>query len=104
MKEQNLHEWCIEQIHRLFAPQMYNDSFLQFDEAGRVRIDDWELREDIQTEVARRWSKVNSDNLDELSDYKGYQQEFLKLFGFNIPGIDYEVDVDPVALLPNGKL
>lgn len=95
MKAKGTHEGCIEQIQRLFATQMYNGSALQFDEAGRVRIDDWEMRPDIQAEVAKIWPSVATENLAELTDIAGYRAEFLKLFGFGIPGINYEAEVEP---------
>jgi len=97
MKAKGTHEGCIEQIQRLFATQMYNGSALQFDDAGRVRIDDWEMRPEIQAEVAAIWPAVTTENLAALTDIVGYRAEFLKLFGFGIPGIDYEAEVEPHA-------
>ena len=95
MKAKNTHEGCIEQIQRLFATQMYNGSALGFDDAGRVRIDDWEMRPEIQTEVAKIWPQVTTENLATLTDIAGYRTEFLKLFGFGLPGINYESEVEP---------
>ncbi|HEY0968401.1 MAG TPA: enoyl-ACP reductase FabV [Opitutaceae bacterium] len=95
MKAKGTHEGCIEQIQRLFATQMYNGSALQFDDAGRVRIDDWEMRPEIQAEVAKIWPSVTTENLAALTDIVGYRAEFLKLFGFGIPGINYEAEVEP---------
>ncbi len=95
MKERGLHEGCIGQMQRLFATQMYNGNPLAFDEAGRVRVDDWEMRPEIQAEVARIWPQVTSENLAALTDIVGYRAEFLKLFGFGLPGIDYEAEVEP---------
>lgn len=100
MKAKGLHEGCIEQIQRLFETQMYNDNFLQFDEAGLVHIDDWEMREDIQKEVFEIWPKITTENLAELADLDGYQSEFLKLFGFGVSGVDYSQEVElevPIA-------
>lgn len=94
MKEKNIHEDCIRQIYRLFSAQMYNDNFLDFDDEGRVRIDDLELRKDVQDAVFSVWEKIDTQNLKQLSDFDGYQSEFLKLFGFGIEGIDYAKDVD----------
>lgn len=99
MKEKGLHEGCIEQIHRLFADQMYNDNALNFDDAGRVRIDDLEMREDVQAEVKRRWKDVSTETIAELGDLSGYRQDFLRLFGFEFDDIDYTRDVDPVVPL-----
>jgi len=95
MKAKGTHEGCIEQVQRLFATQMYNGSALTFDEAGRVRVDDWEMRPEIQNEVKRIWPQVNTQTLDSLTDMAGYRSDFLKLFGFGLPGINYEADVEP---------
>ncbi len=95
MKDEGIHEGCIEQMYRLMATQMYNGSALDFDDEGRVRLDDLEMREDVQSEVARRWKLVGTETLRELADIDGYKQEFLKLFGFGMPEVDYEADVDP---------
>jgi enoyl-[acyl-carrier protein] reductase / trans-2-enoyl-CoA reductase (NAD+) len=95
MKAKGTHEGCIEQIHRLFATQMYNNSALDFDEAGRVRIDDLEMSPDIQAQVKEVWPNVTTENLAELTDIAGYRSEFLKMFGFGLAGIDYEADVEP---------
>jgi enoyl-[acyl-carrier protein] reductase/trans-2-enoyl-CoA reductase (NAD+) len=93
MKEKGNHEGCIEQIDRLFRTQMYNDSCLDFDDEGLVRMDDYEMQDDIQTAIKELWPKVTTENLYELTDYQGYKDEFLKLFGFGIDGVDYEADV-----------
>lgn len=95
MKAQGTHEGCIEQIQRLFATQMYNGSALEFDDAGRVRIDDWEMRPEVQAEVKRLWPLVSSENLNELTDIAGYRADFLKLFGFGLAGVNYEAEVEP---------
>ena len=94
MKARGLHEGCIQQAWRLFATQMYNDNILEFDEGRRVRLDDWEMREDVQREVFSIWPKVDTANLNELTDYASYQTEFLNLFGFSFPGVDYDAEVD----------
>ena len=101
MKERGLHEGCIEQIHRLFAERLRAGVDPQLDAEGRVRIDDWEMRGDIQKAVADLWSKVSSENLVQLSDIAGYRAEFVRLFGFGLPGVDYEADVDPATPLPS---
>ncbi len=92
MKEKGVHEDCIRQIYRLFASQMYNENFIDFDEGGRARIDDLELRDDIQQAVFEIWPKVSTENLNELTDFEGYKKEFLKLFGFGVEGVDYTQD------------
>lgn len=97
MKEEGTHEGCIEQISGLMFDQLYGNGELNLDDTGRIRMEDNELKEDVQAKVAAIWDKVNSDNLDELTDFKGYQQEFFKLFGFGLDGVDYEADVDPIV-------
>jgi enoyl-[acyl-carrier protein] reductase/trans-2-enoyl-CoA reductase (NAD+) len=100
MKAKGTHEGCVEQIDRLFRTQMYGGSGLTFDDAGRVRIDDWEMRPEVQTEVTQVWPNVTTENIEQLTDIAGYREEFLKLFGFGFPGIDYEADIDPHVELP----
>lgn len=95
MKAAGTHEGCIEQMYRLFATHMYNGKTPQFDEAGRVRIDDWEMRDEIQSAVRRIWPTVTTENLAAETDIAGYRAEFLKLFGFGLPGINYEAETEP---------
>jgi enoyl-[acyl-carrier protein] reductase/trans-2-enoyl-CoA reductase (NAD+) len=95
MKELGVHEGCIEQINRMFRSQLFKDGGADLDETARIRMDDWELRDDVQNRVKALWPQVNNDNLFTLTDYQGYKDEFLKLFGFGIAGIDYDADVDP---------
>jgi len=92
MKERGIHEDAIGQIQRLFATQLYNDSFLDFDDEGLVRIDDLEMRPDVQKAVFDIWPKVETSNLAELTDYEGYKLAFLNLFGFRVCGVDYSKD------------
>jgi len=98
MKEKNLHEDCIEQAHRLFDCLYGNSNNdwkrIQVDETGRIRLDNLEMREDVQAKVKELWNDISSDNLFELSDIQGYRNSFLQIFGFNIPDIDYESDID----------
>ena len=94
MREQGRHESCIEHIDRLFRDGLYGDA-IPFDEVGRLRADARELAEAVQSEVQRRWDVVNSTNIAELSDFAGFQREFLEVFGFGLPGVDYEQDADP---------
>jgi len=102
MKEKGTHEGCIEQIERLFSDHLASESGpAQLDEAGRIRIDDWEMRDDVQAAVAELWEAVNTENLTEISDFAGYQSEFLRLFGFGLEGIDYEAETDPERSLPS---
>lgn len=100
MKEKGNHEGCIEQMYRLFATH-YNESSAVVDDQGRVRIDDWEMSPEIQAEVKVLWDKVNTENLRELSDFDGYQEEFLRLFGFGIEGVDYAAEVDTAIGVPS---
>jgi enoyl-[acyl-carrier protein] reductase / trans-2-enoyl-CoA reductase (NAD+) len=101
MKAKGLHEGCIEQIERLFATHLANGASPQLDEHGRIRIDDWEMRADVQAEVAALWPTVTTENLPLISDIAGYREEFLRLFGFGLPGVDYEADTDPAVALPS---
>jgi len=94
MKELDIHEGCIEQINRMFRTQLYKDSGADLDDTARIRMDDWELRDDVQNKVKELWPQITNENIFELSDYQGYKDEFLKLFGFGIEGIDYNADVD----------
>jgi len=101
MKERGTHEGCIEQIQRLFAERLANGASPQLDAVGRVRIDDWEMRPEIQSAVAALWPQITTENLETISDIAGYRNEFLKLFGFGLAGVDYEAEVDPIAPLPS---
>jgi enoyl-[acyl-carrier protein] reductase / trans-2-enoyl-CoA reductase (NAD+) len=95
MKAQGTHEGCIEQIQRLFSQQLYNGNALSFDEAGRVRIDDLEMKPDVQAAVREIWPTVTTENLEATTDIAGYRAEFLRLFGFGLAGVDYDADVEP---------
>lgn len=101
MKAAGNHEDCIEQMDRLFRDFMYSPDGPTLDAAHRIRVDDWEMSEAIQTEVMRRWEIVDSDNLGELGDFDGYQENFLRLFGFGLDGVDYTADLDPVVPIPS---
>jgi enoyl-[acyl-carrier protein] reductase/trans-2-enoyl-CoA reductase (NAD+) len=101
MKAKGLHEGCIEQIQRLFADRLAVGKDPQLDDKGRVRIDDWEMQPEIQAEVAKLWPEVTTENLEKVSDIAGYRAEFLKLFGFGLPGVDYAAEANPVAPLPS---
>ncbi len=96
MQEKGTHEGCIEQIYRLMRTRLYpEDGKMHTDSEGRLRVDDWELREDVQTECNRLWNEVNQENLLELTDYALYKHEFLRLFGFDMPTVDYSAEVNP---------
>ena len=93
MKAKGIHEGCIEQIQRLMADRLYSGD-LQLDEDGRIRVDDWEMRDDVQASIAGAWENISNDNFNELADFQGYKDDFLKLFGFGLNGVDYEADTD----------
>lgn len=103
MKEQGTHEGCAEQINRLFKDYLYAVHPLPYDEEGRVRLDDYEMRAAVQQKVVDVWPKVNSENIEQLTDLKGYCDDFYRLFGFNLEGVDYEADVDPAVKIPSIK-
>ena len=100
MKAKGLHEGCIEQIERLFSDRLYA-SDRKLDDAGRIRIDDLEMRDDIQASVANIWQSVSNENFSDVADFKGYKDEFLKLFGFGIDGVDYDAEADPATAVPS---
>ncbi len=95
MKEKGLHEGPIEQIYRLFKDQLYAEGGPTVDDEGRIRMDDWEMRGDVQEEVSRRWQIVDEGNVSELSDLASYRNEFLRIHGFGVEDIDYSADVEP---------
>jgi len=99
MKEKGIHEGCIEQLYRLFAERLYADTLL-LDNEGRIRLDDLEMREDVQNEVAKLWSKVNTENIEEITDIKGYREDFFKLFGFGLSGINYDEECSEKVDIP----
>ncbi|MCW1912362.1 trans-2-enoyl-CoA reductase family protein [Luteolibacter sp. GHJ8] len=96
MKAKGTHEGCIEQIQRLFADHYGAANGPVLDDKGRIRIDDWEMRPEVQEEVEKVWNVITTEQLDELSDFAGYQKEFLKLFGFGLAGVDYAAEAEPV--------
>ena len=96
MKELAVHEGPIEQINRMFRTQLFSSNETELDDTSRIRMDDWELRDDVQDKVKEIWPQVTTENIFELTDYQGYKDEFLKLFGFGLEGVDYEADVDTI--------
>jgi enoyl-[acyl-carrier protein] reductase/trans-2-enoyl-CoA reductase (NAD+) len=94
MKEKGTHEGCIEQIQRLFKERLFTGHEIPTDEKGRIRIDDWEMQEDVQNKVAELWLQADTESLPIIGDLQGYKSDFLHLFGFGFPGIDYLEDVD----------
>lgn len=100
MKAGGTHEDCIEQMDRLFRDRLFNGN-PQPDEAGRIRVDDWEMAPEVQETIAKRWNEVSTENLAELADFEGYQAGFLKLFGFGLDGVDYAADTNPAVAIPS---
>jgi len=98
MKEHGLHEGCMDQVFRLFSSKLYNGGeSVELDDKNRFRLDDWELRDDIQQACREIWPQVTSENLFDLTDYAGYKKEFLQLFGFEVDGVDYDQEVDTLV-------
>ncbi len=100
MKEKGIHEGCIEQIQRLYSERLYGGD-IALDDKGRIRIDDWEMREDVQSEIAELWKTATSENLSEIGDLEGYSNDFFNLFGFKVEGVDYDADVNEVVKVPS---
>lgn len=100
MKEKGLHEGCIEQMDRLFRDRLCAGTLLT-DTEGRIRVDDYEMQEDVQSAVADLWTRVSDDNLDETCDIKGYWADFFEMFGFGFDNVDYSADVDPAVSIPS---
>lgn len=98
MKAKKLHEGCIHQIHRLYHEFLFSGGSLKLDARGRVRLDDREMRPDVQDEVRKLWQQVDQDNINELADINGLREEFLRHHGFGMPGVDYSLDVKPELL------
>lgn len=101
MKAEGVHEGCIEQIQRLFSERLYTGAEVPTDEKGRIRIDDWEMRSDIQDKVKALWSTATTENLPEIGDLAGYKQDFLNLFGFGFEGVDYNAEANEMTLIPS---
>jgi enoyl-[acyl-carrier protein] reductase/trans-2-enoyl-CoA reductase (NAD+) len=94
MKEKGLHEDCVQQICRLFGERLYGRGPVPVDDCGRIRLDELELRADVQEEVMRRWRRIESDNVGQVVNLDEYRGAFLRLFGFGYPDIDYAADAD----------
>ncbi|WP_413112188.1 enoyl-ACP reductase FabV [Thaumasiovibrio sp. DFM-14] len=99
MREEGVHEGCMEQVFRMFAARLYraDGAAADVDEENRLRLDDWELRDDIQQHCQTLWPQVTNENLFDVADYQQYKDEFMKLFGFGVTGVDYDADVNPVV-------
>ena len=103
MKAEGIHEGCIEQIQRLYAERLYTGNPVPTDDKGRIRIDDWEMRADVQEKIAKLWGESTTETLVELGDLAGYKQDFLNLFGFGFEGVDYQADTNEMVLVPSIK-
>lgn len=95
MKEKDAHEDCIQQIYRLFKERLYAGGPVPVDDKGRIRIDDWEFRNDVQAEIGRLWSQASTENIGAIGDLEKYRSDFLQMHGFGFDSIDYEKDVQP---------
>ncbi|OJX48939.1 MAG: trans-2-enoyl-CoA reductase [Flavobacterium sp. 38-13] len=103
MKEEGIHEGTIEQIQRLYQQRLYTGGEVPTDEKGRIRIDDWEMRDDVQGKVAALWEKATTENLSEIGDLEGYRKDFYNLFGFDIEGVDYKADTNEMVAVESIK-
>jgi enoyl-[acyl-carrier protein] reductase/trans-2-enoyl-CoA reductase (NAD+) len=101
MKAEGIHEGCIEQIQRLYQQRLYSGQAVPTDDKGRIRIDDWEMRDDVQTKVAALWKESTTESLPEIGDLAGYKQDFLNLFGFGFEGVDYLADANEMVQVPS---
>ena len=97
MKEEGIHEGCIEQIQRLYQERLFTENEIPVDEKGRIRVDDWEMRSDVQEKIAKLWDEAVTENLSEIGDLEGYRKEFYNLFGFDVDGVDYEADTNEMV-------
>ncbi len=93
MKEMDIHEGCIEQMARMFKDKLFGGE-VQTDESGQIRMDDWEMREDVQAKVMEIWDKIDSDNIKDIADIDGYWEDFYNMFGFKYDNVDYGKDVE----------
>jgi enoyl-[acyl-carrier protein] reductase/trans-2-enoyl-CoA reductase (NAD+) len=97
MKEKGIHEGCIEQIQRLYAEKLFAGSLIPTDEKGRIRVDDLEMRPDVQEKIAKLWQDATTENLSEIGDLEGYRNDFHNLFGFGFDNVDYNADADEMV-------
>ncbi len=98
MKAKHIHEGCIEQIQRLFAARLYAAE-TPVDNVGRIRIDDWEMRDDVQQEISTLWEQATTETLPTIGDLAGYKNDFLNLFGFAVEGVDYSVEENELTMI-----
>ncbi len=101
MKAEGIHEGCIEQIQRLYQDRLFTGKPVPVDEQGRIRIDDWEMRQDVQAKVAELWEQASTENLAKIGDLAGYRKDFYNLFGFDFPEVDYAAEADENVGVPS---
>jgi enoyl-[acyl-carrier protein] reductase/trans-2-enoyl-CoA reductase (NAD+) len=99
MKERKIHEDCLDQMLRLFSERLYlrEGSAVPVDAEGRIRLDELEMGASVQEEVSARLSRINEENLSELADVDGFRRDFLRAHGFDVPGVDYDAEVNPLG-------
>lgn len=100
MKEMGIHEGCIEQMYRMFHEKLYTQKPV-LDEQGRIRVDDWEMRADVQEKIAKIWPGINNENIEQYCDITGYWDDFYQMFGFRLESVDYTADIDPAVTIPS---
>ena len=101
MKNKGSHEGCIEQIARLLKSKVYTGNSIALDDEGRIRMDDYEMQQDVQQKIVELWPLVTSENIEEITDIDGYCKEFYRLFGFDVEGVDYQAEVNPEVAIPS---
>ncbi|MGI5904821.1 MAG: enoyl-ACP reductase FabV [Candidatus Pararuminococcus gallinarum] len=101
MKKAGTHEGCIQQMERLFREKLFGSQGPVVDENQLIRMDDWEMREEIQQEVAQDWESVDTATVQSLCDIDGYWEDFYQIFGFAVPGVDYDADVEIQVDIPS---
>jgi enoyl-[acyl-carrier protein] reductase/trans-2-enoyl-CoA reductase (NAD+) len=101
MLEKGIEEDCIQQIWRMFSERLLAEGKAVVDENRFIRVDDWELRDDVQARVDEVWERLDQDNLEDVADLKSYHKEFLRLFGFGLDGVEYRADIDPDVPVPS---
>ena len=100
MKEKGDHEGPMEQARRLFGDKVYGPGGIETDGDRFIRLDDLEMKPETQAAVLEVWNSISSENLREVADFDGYRSAFLRLFGFEVPGVDYGAEVDPQVGIP----
>ena len=101
MKEKNLHEDCIQQMYRLVHDRLCNPSGVLVDDMRLIRMDDYEMKPEVQQAVEKVWNEISQDNLAEVADIDEYWKEFYEIFGFKIAGVDYDADCDIQVQIPS---